>query len=234
MAWEMWFVMVAFLFPGAAAAVVVIVRHALGVGGSPDPFADLIPGHPLASFALGIPVYLQVAALVPLALMLLARTGQRLRTLGLGAPRWSSDIWPAIGLDAAVFGITLVVAAVFAPLARNHPGLFNVAHIGRVPHYYVIYGLAVSATTALAEESIVNAYLITRLDQLSWSPQRALLLSLVLRTSYHVYYGVGFLFVIPFGYFMTRSFQKNRRLTRVVTAHFLWDAVLMTIAVLTS
>ena len=47
-----------------------------------------------------------------------------------------------------------------------------------------------------------------------------------------MYYGVGFIFTVPFGYFVTRSFQKRRRLTRPIVAHFLFDAILITIAVL--
>lgn len=232
--WETRFVMLAFLFPAVASAVVIIVQHALGVGGSPDPLASLVSGHPLASFFLGIPVYLEVGVTAPLALLLLWRTGQHPSDLGLGVPGWFSDIWPAIGLLGATFGVSLLLAIPFAPLEKAHRALFNPAQIGHVPHYYVIYGLAVSATTAIAEETVVNGYLMTRLEQLGWNPQRALLLSLVLRTSYHIYYGIGFIFVIPFGYFMTRSFQKNRRLTRAITAHFIWDAALMTIAILTS
>jgi membrane protease YdiL (CAAX protease family) len=96
----------------------------------------------------------------------------------------------------------------------------------------VVYGIAISATTAVAEEVLVNGYLLVRLEQLGWSPQRALILSLILRTSYHVYYGIGFIFTVPFGYFVTRSFQKRRRLTRPIMAHFLFDAILITIAVL--
>jgi membrane protease YdiL (CAAX protease family) len=57
-------------------------------------------------------------------------------------------------------------------------------------------------------------------------------LSLILRTSYHVYYGLGFLLTVPFGYFVTRSFQKHRRLTRPIAAHFLFDAILVTISIL--
>ena len=40
--------------------------------------------------------------------------------------------------------------------------------------------------------------------------------------------------VVPFGYLATRSFQKRRRLLRPILAHFLYDAILITIAVLTS
>jgi len=39
----------------------------------------------------------------------------------------------------------------------------------------------------------MSGYLLTRLSQLGWSPRRALIVSLVLRTSYHVYYGIGFI-----------------------------------------
>jgi len=105
-------------------------------------------------------------------------------------------------------------------------------HLGHEPGYYVVWGLAASALTAIAEETFVNGYLITRLQQLGWTPGRALTLSLVLRTSYHVYYGVSFLLTVPFGYFVTRSFQKHRRLNRAIAAHFLYDAVLLTIAIL--
>jgi membrane protease YdiL (CAAX protease family) len=103
--------------------------------------------------------------------------------------------------------------------------------VGNVPHYYLIWGLMISATTAIAEEVLMNGYLMTRLSQLGWSPTGALILGIVLRTSYHVYYGIGFVATIPFAYFMTRSFQKRGRLTRPIMAHFLYDATLITIAV---
>jgi len=78
----------------------------------------------------------------------------------------------------------------------------------------------------------VNGYLITRLEQFGWTQQSALVLSLSLRTSYHVYYGLGFLLTVPFGYFVTRSFQKHHRLNRAIAAHFIFDAVILVIAVL--
>ena len=103
-----------------------------------------------------------------------------------------------------------------------------------MPRYYIIYGIVISAVTAITEETLVSGYLLTRLDQLGWNPRWALALSLTLRTSYHVYYGLGFLLTIPFGYFATRSFQKHRRLMRPIVAHFIYDAVLITISVLVS
>jgi membrane protease YdiL (CAAX protease family) len=137
-----------------------------------------------------------------------------------------------VGLAAASFGAEIPVALVLSPLLAHNSSLVNRVSIGHVPGYYVIWGIAMSAITAIAEEVLMNGYLMTRLSQLGWTPKSALILSLSLRTSYHVYYGVGFLLTVPFGYLVTRSFQKHRRLNRCVAAHFLFDAVLSTIAIL--
>ena len=96
---------------------------------------------------------------------------------------------------------SLLIAIPFAPLLGRHKDLFNQVPTGHVPKYYVIYGIAVSAITAVTEETLVSGYLLTRLEQLGWNPRWALVLSLALRTSYHVYYGLGFLLTIPLGYF---------------------------------
>jgi membrane protease YdiL (CAAX protease family) len=229
---ETWFVQVAFLFPGIAAAIDALVSHLGGVGDI-NRFPTVVPGHLVENLILGIFSYLSVGAVVPLALLLLARTGQRPAALGLGVPGWRSDLWPGLGLAAGGYALTLLVALPFSALAR-HSSLFSQVPTGHVPKYYVIYGLALSAITAITEETLVNGYLLTRLEQLGWTPRRALVLSLTLRTSYHVYYGLGFLFTIPFGYLLTRSFQKHRRLGRPIVAHFLFDAVLLTVSVLVS
>jgi len=231
--WETRFVMVAFLFPGIMAAVVELVRHIQGVN-DVQTFTGTVPGHPVSNLILGILSYMAIASMVPLVLLLLARTGQRPSSLGLGRPRFRADIWPALGLAGASWLSEYVLLIPFAAFIKNHQKIVNSTMVGHVPAYYVIYALTLSATTAVVEEVMVNGYLITRLEQFGWTPQRALLLSLTLRTSYHVYYGVGFLLTIPFGYFVTRSFQKHRRLTRPIAAHFIFDSVLLTIAVLTS
>ena len=229
--WETRFVMVAFLLPAVMAAVILFAQHEAGVA-SITRFPDLVHDQPVVNLILGILDYLPVAATVPLALFLLARTGQPPSVMGLGVPSLRGDLLPGLGIAAAAFGSELVLLIPLAPLILHHSSLINTVNTGHVPAYYVIWGLALSATTAVTEEVLVNGYLISRLGQLGWTPRSALVLSLILRTSYHVYYGLGFLLTIPFGYFVTRSFQKHRRLTRPIAAHFLFDAVLTTIAIL--
>jgi membrane protease YdiL (CAAX protease family) len=230
---ETWFVQLAFLVPGVLAAVDVLAAH-VGGAGAITRFPTVIPHNPVANLILGIVSYFEVAAVVPLALLLLSRTGQNPAALGLTRPGWVRDVWPGLGLAAAGYGVAVVITIPFAALLTKHKDLINQVPIGHVPKYYIIYGLAVSAITAVTEETLVSGYLLTRLEQLGWNPRWALVLSLTLRTSYHVYYGLGFLLTIPLGYFLTRSFQKHRRLMRPIVAHFLYDAVLITISILIS
>jgi membrane protease YdiL (CAAX protease family) len=229
--WETRFVMVAFLLPVVSSAVILFVQHVSGVG-SITRFPVIVADHPVTNLVVGILDYLAVASVVPLALLLLVRTGQTPSVLGLGRPRWAVDIWPGLGLAAASFGAEIPVGLVLTPVLAHNANLVNKVPIGHVPAYYVIWGIAMAAITAIAEEVLMNGYLMTRLGQLGWTPKSALILSLSLRTSYHVYYGLGFLLTVPFGYLVTRSFQKHRRLNRVIAAHFLFDAVLSTIAIL--
>ncbi len=230
---ETWFIQIAFLFPGIVAAVDVLVAHLGGVS-EINRFPTVVPGHPVENLILGIFSYLAVGVVVPLALLLLARTGQGPAALGLGVPGWHSDLRPGLGLAAGGYGLTLLIALPFTALMTRHSSLFSQVQTGHVPKYYILYGVAVSAITAITEETLVSGYLLTRLEQFGWTPRRALLLSLTLRTSYHVYYGLGFLFTIPVGYLLSRSFQKHHRLTRPIVAHFFYDAVLITISVLVS
>ncbi len=230
---ETWFVQIAFLVPGILAAVDDLAAH---VGGTATikRIPTIVMGHPVANVVLATLTYLQVAVVVPVGLLLLSRTGQGLATLGLARRGWRRDLWPGAGLAAASYAAVVALTVVLAPVIATHKALFVTPTLGHLPKYYIFYGVAASAITAIAEEVLVNGYLLTRLEQLGWDPRRALVLSLTLRTSYHVYYGLGFLLTIPFGYLVTRSFQKHRRLMRPLVAHFLYDAVLFTIAVLIS
>ncbi len=236
---ETWFVQIAFLAPGVLGAVDLLAAH---LGGAPgvNPFAQIVPHNPVANVIFGMLTYLQVGAVVPLALLLLSRTGQNPAAIGFTRPQWRRDVWPGLGLAAAGYAVAyvagIVIVGVLATVISRHTAqrLFNQVTIGHVPAYYIIYGISIAAVTAITEETLVNAYLLTRLEQLGWDPRWAFILSLTLRTSYHVYYGLGFLFTIPLGYFNTRSFQKHRSVMRPIVAHFLYDAVLFTISVLVS
>jgi membrane protease YdiL (CAAX protease family) len=225
---ETWVVMIALLVPWVISAVVTFGEH-LATGASLTQLPNLAPHQPAVNIVLGLLSYLPVAAVVPLALLLLARTGQRPSDLGLTSARLP-DVGVAVGLAAAGLGIEFVLAVPLAGL--RHSPLVNTAGPLHVPVYYLIFGLSQSLVTAVAEEVAVSGYLLTRLDQLGWSPWKAFWLSLALRTSYHVYYGLAIILTLPLGYFLTRSFQKHGKLNRPILAHFLYDSVTFLLAIL--
>jgi hypothetical protein len=223
---------VAFVLPATVTAVAVFARHVARVSNL-DEFELPLPHNLPASLALMIVLYLTTAVFAPVALLLLARTGQWPRTLGLSRRGMLRDALPGVGLLLGVWLSTFVLALPLAGLLNND-SLTNQQHNTHVPAYFVVYALVVSATTAINEEVVVNGYVMTRLAQLGWRPWPSLALSLALRTSYHAYYGIALITTVPFGYWATRSFQKHRRLGRPIIAHFLNDAVILTAAVLTS
>ena len=226
--WETRWVMIAGLFPWVVAAVVTIAVH-LDTNAPLTQLPTFTPHQPALNVVLGLLSYLPTAAVVPLTLFLLARTGQSPASLGLTRVDLP-DLGVGVGLAAAAFGCQLVLALALVPL--EHSRLANTAHVLHVPVYYVIFAVSESFITAVSEEVIVNGYLLTRLDQLGWSPARAFWLSLALRTSYHLYYGVAVIFTLPFGWLVTRSFQKHRKLSRPILAHFLYDMTVFILAIL--
>jgi hypothetical protein len=120
-------------------------------------FPVIVADNPVTNLVLGILSYLSVAATVPLALLLLVRTGQTPTALGLGRPSWTQDVWPGLGLAAASFGAEIPLAVVISPLVAHHSDLVNRVSVGHVPGYYVIWGIAMSAITAIAEERSYSA-----------------------------------------------------------------------------
>jgi membrane protease YdiL (CAAX protease family) len=223
-----------FPLPALVTALVLLVRSALE-GTSPDQISDVLPQHAALSSVLGGLLYAASGSSVLLVLFLLSVSGVTMRSIGLSRKGLGADAGYGLGIVFAGFGIalglTLLVLAAFGE--DGVPGSFQSDN----QHYaavFVVQGLVVSVVTAFVEESMMSAYLLTRLGQLGWTPRRALWVSMAIRTSYHAYYGIGFLFTVPVGYLLTRSFQKRRRLVRTVFAHALYDACLFTLAILSS
>lgn len=230
--WETIFVAIAFVLPAVAAAVVILIRHVERVSDL-DEFALPLKHNPAGSLPLMLLLYASTAVVTPIALLLLARDGLTPRRLGLTVRWFRLDLLPSFGLLIGVWLANIAMALVLFPLFDDK-SVSNTSANTHVPAYFIIYALFVSAVTAVNEEVVVNGYVMTRLAQRGWRPWPSLALSLALRTSYHAYYGAAIIATVPFGYLVTRSFQRHGRLGRPILTHFLFDAILLTIAVLTS
>jgi hypothetical protein len=230
--WETVFIVSALALPGISGASIILAKHLGGVSDL-NQFDLPLPHHVGVSLFLLVFNYVTGALTVPIALLLLARTGQTPSVLGLRRSGLRRDLASSAAMYAGIWALNLLVGLAFFWLL-NDKHLSNSETNSHVPAYFIVYAVLLSATTAINEEVIVNGYFLTRLSQLGWTPWRAFALSLAVRTSYHAYYGVALVATIPLGYVVTRSFQKRQRLMRPILVHFTYDVVLLTIAVLTS
>jgi membrane protease YdiL (CAAX protease family) len=157
-----------------------------------------------------------------LGLYLLWRAGMKLREVGLTRRPYAGDVARAAGL-AALIG----VPGLLFYLAARAVGANLTVVPTTLDHWWQFLTLPLSAFgNAWAEEVLVVGYLITRLRQLGLRENSSLLVSAVLRGSYHLYQGFGgFVGNVIMGLVFGRVWQRTNRLWPLILAHFLIDFV---------
>lgn len=164
----------------------------------------------------------QLFAWGALGLYLLWRAGIQLRQIGMVRVRFGRDLAGGAGLAALIgvpgLGLYLIARAVGANLTVVPTAL---------DHWWQFLTLPLAAFgNAWAEQMLVVGYLITRLRQLGLGENASLLVSSVLRGSYHLYQGFGgFVGNVVMGLVFGRVWQRTNRLWPLVLAHFLIDFV---------
>ncbi|MFD9974573.1 CPBP family intramembrane glutamic endopeptidase [Streptomyces sp. NPDC059017] len=212
----------------AVSSLISFIGSLTKPGGLADQAANLnssyAPGRPWLDLAwqlFGI-----ATALVPVVLVghLLVREGAGgLRVVGFDRTRPWSDLGRgalvAACIGSAGLAFYLVVRAAGANLTVVPESLPDVWW-----KYPVLILSAVQ--NSVVEEVIVVGYLLRRLDQLGWSPFRALAASSVLRGSYHLYQGIGgFVGNMVMGVVFVLLYRRWGRVGPLVAAHALLDVV---------
>lgn len=176
---------------------------------SPRPYLDLTYQLVGIGFAL-VPVVL--------ALYLLAPTGRAaLRRIGLDGTRAGRDLAVGVGLAAVIgipgIGVYLAGRALGVNVQINPAGLDA--------YWWTIPVLVLSALqNALLEEIVAVGYLVERLTRLRWSVPVILVVSSLLRGSYHLYQGPGMAAGnVVMGLVFTTYYLRRRRVVPLVVAH---------------
>ncbi|HEY1616305.1 MAG TPA: CPBP family intramembrane glutamic endopeptidase [Streptosporangiaceae bacterium] len=160
---------------------------------------------------------------VVLVLYLLARSGEPASDIGLDTSQPGTDVARGAVLAAVIGGSGLLLY-----IAAFHLGAsLNVVPESLPAVWWRIPVLLLSAAhDGILEEVVILAYLLRRLDQLGWTPWKAILLSAVLRGSYHLYQGFGaFVGNAIMGIIFGVLYKRWGRCTPMIVAHTLIDAV---------
>ncbi len=161
---------------------------------------------------------------VPVVLVayLLTRSNESLGTLGLDTTRPGREVAWGAALATCIggAGLLLYLGAFHAGLSVRVVPTTLPATWWRIPVLVLAAG-----QNGVLEEVVVCGYLLHRLGQLSWSDNRSLATSAVLRGAYHLYQGFGgFIGNMVMGLIFGRLYQRQGRLPRLVLAHTLIDA----------
>ena len=201
---------------GSLAATAPLDRQQVAIDRSQSSLSALDLAYQLAGI-------LQLVAWAALGLLLLLRAGSGPRAVGLDGRRKGADAARAAGL-AALIGVP---GLAFYLVARAAGLNLTVVPSALDAHWWTVPVLVLSAgANAWAEEVLVVGWLLTTLRRLGLSENRALLLSALLRGSYHLYQGFGGgLGNLVMGLVFGRLWQRHRRLWPLVGAHALIDVV---------
>lgn len=166
--------------------------------------------------------FLFALAPVFLVMHLVRRSGEGVAAIGLASSRQGRDLVRGALLAAVVgvAGIAIYLSAVELGVNRF------VVPTPPLGHWWTVPALVLNAVeSGLVEEIVVLGYLVTRLQQLSWSPAAAIGASAILRGVYHLYQGWGgFAGNLAMGALFGALFLRwGRRTWPFVAAHALLD-----------
>lgn len=76
------------------------------------------------------------------------------------------------------------------------------------------------------EEIVVLGFLVRRLEQLGLRPTTVVVVAVLVRISYHAYYGWGVLPLFAWALMSVIVYRRYRRLAPFIVVHVLWGATL--------
>ena len=209
-----------FPLPYVLNAVAVLVQAVVHEG-TPGRFPLPIAGHPTLSFLIDLVLTLEPLAAAALVIYLLSISGEGGgRAIGLD----SSDARKDLALLLPVFLLCFLVpqAGVAVLLhAANVRGITPATQ--HLPGYFSIVGIATALTAGVAEEIVVLGYLVRRLEQRGLSPAAVVTIAVLVRISYHLYYGWGVLPILAWALASVLVYRRYRRLWPFIVVHALWD-----------
>ncbi len=181
----------------------------------------MIPGEPALSLAIAIGITLSEFAAAGLVIFLLVRNGEGIGSIGLGGHRFKKDL--ALVLPVWILVQVIPQAVGSAITAGLHIPRWTVGG-PELPTAFLALALLTSLQAAIVEEVVVLGYLVRRLEQRGWSTATVVVVAVLVRVSYHLYYGPGILPIVLWALASVLMYRWLRRLLPFIICHFVWDA----------
>jgi hypothetical protein len=167
-------------------------------------------------------VLAQSGLAIAVVLLLAARRGVSTAALGLTLPRGRD------GRFAPGLATRILAWAIFAQVLG---GIFNaLLQTGHLPTSTpnapeLIFAVTDSIQAGIIEELVVLAFLVVTLRQAGRPWWEVTVVALILRGSYHIYYGPGVVGILVWAALFYWIYLRTRSLIVLMVCHAAWDAV---------
>jgi len=221
---EIVIVLAIFPLPYVVNALAVLLQAAVHEG-SPGRFPLPIAAHPGLSFLLDLMLTLEPLAAAALVVYLLRTTGEGgIRAIGLDRSAPRQDLALVLPVFLLCFLVPELGVASLLRLAK----VTSIAPASQIlPSYYAIAAIATAGVAGVVEEIVVLGFLVRRLEQRGLRPATVLAIAVLVRISYHVYYGWGVIPIMAWAVASVLMYRRYRRLWPFIVVHALWDAGLI-------
>jgi membrane protease YdiL (CAAX protease family) len=165
----------------------------------------------------------QAGVAAALVLLLLSRRGISPRAFGLVLPQRADGKWAAgqtlrIATWALVaFFVGSIVTSALATGKYNASPHLNAA--------YLVYTSTAALNAGVIEEMVVLGFVLVTLQQARRPLWEVVAVGLVLRATYHIYYGPGVLGILVWASIFIWLYLRTRSLLPIMATHFMWDLV---------
>ncbi|HUD38288.1 MAG TPA: CPBP family intramembrane glutamic endopeptidase [Streptosporangiaceae bacterium] len=183
---------------------------------------------PTGSWAVFTPAAISELASAALAVVvttaLSARRGISPRSLGLGLPRAASG-GAAIG-PAFRQGVWAIAALIAGGIVT---GQLETGHLPQPAHAslaYLLYATADSVAAGVVEETVVLAFVVTTLRQAGRPLPEIVIVAVLLRCSYHDYYGPGVVGIAIWASVFVWLFLRTGSVIPLIVVHVGWDTAI--------
>ena len=199
-------VFLAFFGSGVIAAVIDVAgaRRPTGAVG----WADISP----AAFG----KLAQAGIAVALVILLSQRRNRSVADLGLAI---RGRLSASVGIRAAAWAaLGLIVGAIVTTALASSGFPF-----GPDNNAYLTYGLFSAVNAGIVEETVVLAFVVVTLSQAHRSWHEIILVALLLRVSYHLYYGPGAIGILVWAAVFLWLFRRTHSIVPLIIVHVGWD-----------